>query len=200
MHLTLLLFLAQAPHPLSNDDAATRLTAATQWAKSKKPQLTTAAARAVKECIELPAVKETGCAEPAQLCRLQEGDDGGSGLRIESLSFILSGHELKPLRVWWSATYAPPLAECEPPDHLLTTTTPEERAAEIAAWHKKHSAEYGRCVTRVKKKAAADAEEAACDVVLANACRAEAFVVCKTKNLRKRITALETVHRFTFDK
>ncbi len=200
MSLTLLVLLAQAPHPLSADEAATRLTAATQWAKSKKPQLTTAAARAVTECVELPAVKETGCAQPAKLCRLHEGDDGGSGTRIESLSFFLSGHEMKPLRVFWSAMYEPPLGECEPPEHLLTTNTPEERAAEIAAWHKQHSKEYGLCVTRVKKKAAADAEEAACDVILANACRAEAFVVCKTRNLRKSITALETVHRFTFDK
>lgn len=198
--LTLLLLLAQVPHPLAADTEAARLQGAAQWAKTKKPQLSTKAARDVADCVELPAVPETGCAQPAKLCRLHEGDDGSSGTRRESLSFFLSGHEAKPVRVWWAATYEPPVAECEPPEHLLNHTTPEEREAELAAWHAKHSKEYALCLTRLKQKAVADAEEASCDVVLVNACRAEAFVTCKTKNLRKRIAALEPLHRVSFDK
>src|SRR6218665_1579346 len=120
MHLALLLFLSQAPNPLAADDEAARLKAGAQWA------------RTVKDCVELPPVKETSCDQPAKLCRLHEGDDGSGGTRQEALSFILSGHESKPLRVWWAATYEPPVAECEPPDHLLNHTTPEEREAEVA--------------------------------------------------------------------
>lgn len=199
MPLTLLLLLAQAPHPLAADADAARLQGAAQWAKVKKPQLPEKAARAVAGCVELPPVPETGCAKPATLCRLPEGDDGGSGTRLESLSFFLTGHEARPLRVWWAATYEPPVAECEPPDHLLHHTTPEEREAELATWHRQHSTEYGLCLTRLRKKAAADAEEASCDVVLINACRAEAFVTCKTKNLGKRLAALESLHRVSFE-
>lgn len=200
MPFALLLLLSQAPHPLASDDEATRLKAVASWAKSKKPQLDVKAARAVTDCVELPPVKESGCDQPAKLCRLHEGDDGSGGTRSESLSFMLSGHEAKPVRVWWSAAYEPPVAECEPPDHLLNHTTPEEREAEVAAWHQKHSKEYGLCLTRLKKKAAADAEEAACDLVLVNACRAEAFVTCTTKNLRKRAPQLEPLHRVSFSK
>lgn len=198
--LTLLLLLAQAPHLLAADAEATRLQGAAQWAKTHQPQLSAKAARDVADCVELPAVPETGCAQPAKLCRLHEGDDGSSGTRRESLSFFLAGHETKPVRVWWAATYEPPVAECEPPEQLLHHTTPEEREAELAAWHARHSKEYALCLTRLKKKAAADAEEASCEMVLVNACRAEAFVTCKTKNLRKRIAALEPLHRVSFEK
>ncbi len=191
----LLLQLAQVPHPLSADDEATRLEAVKKW---KKPQLTAQAARALKDCVELAPVKETGCAVPAKVCRLHEGDDGSSGTRIESLSLVLSGHEQKPLRVWWSATYEAPVKDCDPPDQLLGHETPEERDEAVLSWRKKNAKEYGACVARLKKKAVNDAEEASCDVVLLNACRAEAWVVCKTKNLRKNITALEHVHRFAF--
>lgn len=194
----LALQLAQTPHPLAADDEPARLAAVSAWAKKKKPQLTSKQARDAKGCVEVPALKETGCDKPAKLCRLHEGDDGSGGTRIESVSMFLEGHETKPLRMWWAATYEPPVKECDPPDHLLGHETPEERDAEVAAWRKKNAREYAACLARVKKKALNDAEEAACDVVVINVCRAEAWVQCKTKNLRKSVTALEHLHRFAF--
>jgi hypothetical protein len=184
-----------AQHPLASDDAQARLEAVRAWAKKqKKPQLSSRDARAMTECIEVPPVKETGCEQPAKLCRLHEGDDGASGTRIEALSLLLDGHA-QPLRVWWSATYEPAVADCDPPEKLEGHESPEAHAAETAAWRKAHAKEYARCVARVTKDAKDDAEELACEVVLVNACRQEAFLTCKGRNLRQRGAALEQLHR-----
>lgn len=193
-----LLALHGTPAPtLADDDPEKRLEAAVAWAKkNKKPQLAAKDARALKDCVVLPAVKATGCAEPAKLCRLHEGDDGSSGTRIESVSLTLDGHE-KPLRAWWTATYEPPVKECEPPEELAAES-PEHHAAIVAAWKKEHPKEFAACLQRVKKKADSDAEVLECDVVLMNACRKEAYVKCRSKNLRKGMTALEHLHRFEF--
>ncbi|MBL8910773.1 MAG: hypothetical protein JNM17_08745 [Archangium sp.] len=195
--LTLLL-LQGAPAPtLADEDPEKRLEAAVAWSKkNKKPQLSAKDARAVKECVTLPAVKATGCAETAKLCRLHEGDDGSSGTRIESVSLTLDGHE-KSLRAWWTATYEPPVKECDPPEEL-SAESPEHHAEVVAKWRKEHPKEYSACLQRVKKKAENDAEVLECDVVLMNACRKEAFVKCRSKNLRKGMTALEHLHRFDF--
>jgi hypothetical protein len=198
------LFLAAAPATpsLASDDPAQRLAAVERerWAKKRKPQLTSKDARAMGECLELPPVKETGCAQPAKLCRLHEGDDGSSGTRIESLSLLMAGeeHDVQPLRVWWSAAYEAKLSDCDPPEHLLGHETDEQRVAAIAEWKKKNAKEWQKCVARLEKKAKSDAEELACDVVLVNGCRREAYVTCKTRNLRKGIQALEQLHRFEF--
>ncbi|MGV3624326.1 MAG: hypothetical protein ACO1OB_26135 [Archangium sp.] len=194
--LTALLLVSLAQ--LSSEDEGKRLEAAGAWAKKNRPQLSAKAAREVKDCIELPPVKDSGCDTPAKLCRLNEGDEGSGGTRIESVSFFLAGRESRPLRLLWSATYEPQFKDCDPPDHLLGHETPEERERELANWHQKHAKEYAACKARLTKKALDDAEEASCDAVLVNACRAEAFVICKTKNLRKNISALEHLHRFAF--
>lgn len=183
---------------LAVDDERSQLEAVAAWAKKHRPQLTSQAARAAVDCVEVPAVKDTGCERPARLCRLQEGDDGSGGTRVESVSMFLEGHEQRPLRVWWAATYEPQLRECDPPDHLLGHQTPDEREQELVNWRRKNAKEYAACRARVTKKAVNDAEEASCDVVLVNACRAEAFVTCRTKNLRKNIGAPERLHRFSF--
>jgi hypothetical protein len=191
---------AAAP-TLASDDPAARLAAVEKWAKKqKKPQLTSKDARAITECVEVPAVKETGCAQPAKLCRLHEGDDGSSGTRIESLSLLMAGeeHDVQPLRVWWSAAYEAKVSDCDPPEHLLGSETEEQRVAAIAEWKKKHAKEWSACVARLEKKAKNDAEELACDLVLVNGCRREAYVTCKARNLRKGIAALEHLHRFEF--
>lgn len=191
-----------APAPsMTANDAAERLSAVEKWAKKqKKPQLSSKDARAIAECIEVPAVKETGCEQPAKLCRLHEGDDGSSGTRVESLSLLMAGeeHDVQPLRVWWSAAYEAKVTDCEPPEHLLGHETPEQRVEAIAEWKKKNVKEFTKCVERLEKKAKADAEELSCDLQLVNACRREAYVTCKTRNLRKGIQALERLHRFEF--
>lgn len=174
--------IAAAPS-LSADDAADRLAAVQKWAKKqKKPQLSAKDARALTDCIELTPVKDTGCTEVAKLCKLHEGDDGSSGTRTESVSLVLSGPESKSLRVFSSVGYEPRVSECE----------------EAAEAQKAHSKEYARCVARAEKDARDDAEELLCDVVLMNACRREAYVTCKTRNLRKGVSALEQLHRFDF--
>lgn len=191
--------IAAAPSPLASDDPAERLAAVETWAKKqKRPQLSAKEARAIKECVELPAVKETSCATAAKLCRLHEGDDGSSGTRIESLSLHLSGqeHEGKSLRVSWSAVYDAKVDECDPPESMTHVENPGQRAKDVALFRK--TKEYARCVARVEKDARDDAEELLCDVVLMNACRKEAYVICRTKNLRKGITALQHLHRFEF--
>ncbi|MDP3152089.1 MAG: hypothetical protein Q8N23_05430 [Archangium sp.] len=196
--------LSAAPPPppsLAADDAAERLSAVQTWVKKqKKPQLSSKDARAIAECIELPAVKETGCEHKAKLCRLHEGDDGSSGTRVESLSLLMAGeeHDVQPLRVWWSAAYEAKVSDCDPPEHLLGHETAEQRVEAIAAWKKKNVKEFTRCVERLEKKAKADAEELTCDLMLVNACRREAYVTCKTRNLREGIQALEQLHRFEF--
>lgn len=187
----LLLSLAQ----LSSDDASKRLEATASWAKKNTPQLSSSAARSSKECVELAPVKDTGCDKPAKLCRLNEGGDD-----TESVSMVLEGHEQHPLRLWSSATYTPQFRECDPPDQLLGHETPEERERELVNWRKKNAREYAACKARLTKKAANDAEEMSCDAVLINACRAEAFIICKTKNLRKNVAALEQLHRVSFTK
>jgi hypothetical protein len=192
-----LLMLALAQHPLASDDAQVRLDAVTAWARKKKPQFPVKVARTVTDCVELAAVPETGCPTKAKLCRLHEGDDGSSGTRIESLSFLLEGHE-KPLRVWWTAAYEPPLTDCDPPEKLEGHDSPEQHATEVATWRKSHAKEYAQCQARLQKDATNDAEELSCDVVLINACRAEAYATCKSKNLRKGMTALTRLHRFEF--
>ena len=188
-----------AAAPLASDDAAERLTAVEKWAKQqRKPQLSVKEARALADCVELPAVKDTGCALPAKLCRLHEGDDGSSGTRTESLSFFLNIKEHdngKALRVWWTSTYEAKPSDCDPPESMTGSETPEQRAKEIATWKKGHAKEYARCVARLEKDARNDAEELSCDVVLVNACRKEAYVTCKARNLRN---AQEKLHRFEF--
>lgn len=187
----LLLSLAQ----LSSDDSAKRLEAAASWAKKNKPQLTSKAARDAKDCVELAPAKDTGCDKPAKLCRLNEGGDD-----TEAVSMVLEGHEQQPLRLWSSVTYEPPFKDCDPPDQLLGHETPEERERELLNWRKKNAKEYAACKARLAKKAVNDAEQLSCDAVLINACRAEAFVICKTKNLRKNVAALEQLHRVSFTK
>ncbi|MFT3710645.1 MAG: hypothetical protein QM817_23730 [Archangium sp.] len=197
--LAALVLLGAPPAPtLADDDAEKRLEAAVAWSKKvKKPQLSSKDARAMKDCVTIPAVKATGCAESAKLCRLHEGDDGSSGTRIESVSLHLDEHGDKVLRVWWTATYEPQVKECDPPEEL-NSESPEHHATIVAAWRKEHPKEYATCLARVKKKAESDAELLECDVVLVNACRKEAYVKCKSRNLRKGITALEHLHRFEF--
>jgi hypothetical protein len=196
--------VALATSPLAADDAAARLEAVQKWSKKqKKPQLSSKDAREklkTTECLEVPAVKETGCEMPAKLCKLHEGDDGSSGTRVESLSLLMAGeeHDVKPLRVWWSAAYEAKVIDCDPPEHLLGHETDEQRVQAIAEWKKSHAKEYEKCVARLEKKAKADAEELVCDLVLVNGCRREAYVTCKTRNLRKGIAALEPLHRFEF--
>lgn len=196
------LLVVLAASPLASEDAAARLAAVEKWAKTqRKPQLSSKDARALTDCVELPAVKDTGCAEPAKLCRLHEGDDGSSGTRTESLSLLLSGQDrdVKPLRVWWSAAYEPKRGECDPPESMLgNSETPEQHAKEVAAFRKAHAKDYAKCVARAEKDARDDAEELVCDVVLMNACRKEAYVTCKARNLRKGLNALEKLHRFEF--
>lgn len=190
--------LLLSQHPLAADDAQVRLDAVAAWAKKKKkPQLAVKDARAIGQCLELAPVAETGCATKAKLCRLHEGDDGSSGTRIESLSLVLEGHE-KPMRVYWTATYEPAVPDCDPPEKLEGHDSPEQHANEVAAWRKTHAKEYAKCVARVTKDAKDDAEELSCDVVLVNACRAEAYLTCKSKNLRKGMTALTQLHRVEF--
>jgi hypothetical protein len=191
--------LAAAPSPLSSEDAAERLAAVEKWAKKqKKPQLSAKDARALEACVELPAVKETGCTTAAKLCRLHEGDDGSSGTRVESLSLHLGGqeHDGKSLRVAWTAIYEAKVEECDPPESMTHVENPEQRAKDVAVYRK--TKEYAKCLGRMQKDAKDDAEEMLCDVVLMNACRKEAYVTCRTKNLRKGITALHHLHRFDF--
>ena len=199
MFAALLVVLSAAP--MASDDAAERLAAVATWAKTqRKPQLSSKDARALSDCVELPPVKETGCAVPAKLCRLAEGDDGSSGTRTESLSMLLMGQDrdVKPLRVWWIAAYEPKRGECDPPESMSGTETPEFRAQEAIAFRKAHPKEYAKCVARAEKDAQDDAEELSCEVVLLNACRKEAYLTCKSRNLRKGIVALEHLHRFEF--
>jgi hypothetical protein len=199
MLAALLVVLSAAP--MASDDAAERLAAVQKWAKTqRKPQLSSKDARALTDCVELPPVKETGCAAPAKLCRLHEGDDGSSGTRIESLSLLLTGQDrdVKPLRVWWTAAYEPKRGECDPPESMVGPQTPEQRAKEVAAFHQAHAKEYATCVARTEKDARDDAEELLCEVVLMNACRREAYLTCKARNLRKGMVALEHLHRFEF--
>jgi hypothetical protein len=199
MLAALLVVLSAAP--MASDDAAERLAAVAKWARTqRKPQLSSKDARALTDCVELPPVKETGCAVPAKLCRLPEGDDGSSGTRIESLSLLLTGQDrdVKPLRVWWSAAYEPRRAECDPPESMTGSDSPEQRAKDVAAFRKNHAKEYAKCVARVEKDARDDAEELSCELVLMNECRKEAYLTCKTRNLRKGIVALEHLHRFEF--
>ena len=190
-----------AVSPMASDDAGVRLAAVQVWArKQKKPQLSSKEARAIADCLEVAPVKETGCELPAKLCRLHEGDDGSSGTRVESLSLLMAGeeHDVQPLRVWWSAAYEAKVSDCDPPEHYLAHETDEQRVQAIADWKRANAKEYAKCVARLEKKAKADAEELACDVVLVNGCRREAYVTCKSKNLRKGIAALEHLHRFEF--
>lgn len=193
---------ALPPAPsLAAEDAAERLSAVQKWVKKqKKSQLSSKDARDLTECIEVPAVKETGCEQPARLCRLHEGDDGSSGTRVESVSLLMAGeeHDVLPLRMWWSAAYEAKVSDCNPPEHLLGHETPEQRVEAISEWKKKNVKEFSKCVERLEKKAKADAEELTCDLLLVNACRREAYVTCKTRNLRKGIQALEQLHRFEF--
>lgn len=214
MMMFVAILLSAAPptvSPLASDDVAARLAAVEKWSKKqKKPQLSSKDARAAlmkapangvaSECLEVPAVKETGCTAPAKLCRLHEGDDGSSGTRVESLSLLMAGeeHDVQPLRVWWSAGYEAKASDCDPPEAMFSHETPEEHAKAVADWKKVNAKEYTKCVARLEKKAKNDAEELNCDLVLVNACRREAFVTCKAKNLRKGIAALEHLHRFEF--
>lgn len=187
--------------PLASDDPAERLSAVQKWVKTqKKPQLSSKDARAITECIEVPPVKETGCAEPAKLCRLHEGDDGSSGTRVESISLLMAGeqHDVQPLRVWWSAAYEAKVSDCDPPEHLLGHESEEQKVEAVVAWKKAHAKEYASCVARLEKKAKNDAEELICDVLLVNACRREAWVTCKARNLRKGVATLLNLHRFEF--
>lgn len=188
--------------PLDLEDPALRLAAVQKWAKThRKPQLTAKQVRALVDCVELAPVKDTGCAVPAKLCRLHEGDDGSSGTRTESISLLLTGqeHDSQPLRMWLRSIYEVKVNDCDPPEHLLDSETPEQRAAEVAAWKEGHPREYAKCVALLEKRAKADAEELLCDLVLMNACRKEAWVTCKARNLRKGVTALQTLHRFDFE-
>lgn len=196
-----LVFSLLAAAPLASEDAAVRLAAVQKWAKKqKKPQLSSKEARALTECIELPPVKDTGCTQAAKLCRLHEGDDGSSGTRMESLSLLLTGFERQPLCIWWSATYEVKASECDPPEPMSgSTPSTDERATQVTEWKKTHAKEYARCVARLERKARDDAEELTCDLVLMNVCRKEAYVTCKTRNLRKGVKALEHLHRFDFD-
>lgn len=197
--LSLLAALCVTAAPASGDDeVAQRLQAASAWfKKNKKAQLPAKAARALKDCVTLTPPKELACEETAKLCRVHEGDDGSSGTRTESLSLALE-HHTRPLRVWWTATYEPPVTECEPPEELEGHESPEHHAAEVAKWKASHAKEFAACLQRVRTKAATDAEELSCDVVLVNPCRAEAFVTCSAKNLRQGMQALTHLHRVEF--
>lgn len=199
MLAALLLVLSVAP--MAPEESGERLAAVEKWAKAqRKPQLSSKDARALTGCVELPPVTETGCAVPAKLCPMREGDDGTSGTRIESLSLLLmdQDRDVKPLRVWWHAAYEPKRGECDPPESMSGTETPEQRATEAAVFRKTYPKQYAKCVARAEKDAEDDAEELLCDVVLMNACRKEAWVTCKTRNLRKGVVALERLHRFEF--
>lgn len=182
------LALVLAASPLAADDAAQRLAAVQAWAKTKKPVLALKDARALNDCVELPPVADTGCTEPASLCPLREGDDGGGLTRRESLSLLLKSldHSAKHLLVWRSSTYEPKISECDPTEPLFGAPSPEQRAKDIAAWRSTHAKEYAKCVARAEKESRDDAEEFSCDVVLVNACRKEAYVKCKARNLGKK--------------
>jgi hypothetical protein len=196
----LLVVLAAAP-ALGVDDPAQRLAAVESWAKKqKKPQLSFAEAKKLEGCVELPAVKDTGCEQPAKLCRVQEGDDGSSGTRVEQLSFVLAGHEAlhKHLRVWWYAAYEPRRHECDPPDPMTGEETPTQKFERVALWRKGHQKEWKACIKRVEKDSADDSEELSCDVVMVNACRMEAFITCRARNLRKGIGVTGKLQRFEF--
>lgn len=187
-----------AASPLASDDAEVRLKAVQEWAKKqKKPVLALKAARALEGCVELAPVADTGCAQPAQLCPLREGDDGSGGTRREALSLLLKGedHAGRHLKVWRLAAYEPRVGECDPPEPMFGAPPQDQRAKEVAAWRKAHAAEYARCVARVEKDSRDDAEELACDVVLVNACRKEAYVSCKARNFGKKPTPPAYVHR-----
>ena len=180
------LVLVLAASPLASDDAAERLAAVQAWAKKqKKPVLALKVARELKDCIELAPVADTGCTQPAPLCPLREGDDGSGGSRRESLSLLLKSpdHVAKHVQVWRSSVYEPKIAECDPPEPLFGAPSPEQRALDVAAWRKTHAKEYAKCVGRMEKDARNDDEEFSCDVVLVNACRKEAYVKCKARNL-----------------
>ena len=177
--------------PLASDDAAERLTAVQAWAqKQKKPLLALKDARLLTDCIELAPIADTGCAQPAPLCPLREGDDGSAGTRRESLSLWLKSpdHIAKHVQVWRSSVYEPKILECDPPEPLFGAPSPEQRLKDLAAFRKTHAKEYAKCVIRAEKDARDDAEEISCDVVLVNACRKEAYVKCKARNLGKKAT------------
>lgn len=201
MFTALALVLAAVPS-LSAEDVAARLTAVQDYVKKqKKPLLTAKDARALTGCVELPAVKDSGCEVAAQVCPLHEGDDGSSGTRRESLSLLLTSpdHPSKHLQVWRSAVYEPRLFECDPPEHLFGASPPDQRAKEIETWRASHAKEYAACVARMQKDARDDAEEVSCDVLFVNACRREAYVRCKARNLAKAAKApSEEVQRFEF--
>lgn len=185
------LALILAASPLASDDAAERLSAVQAWAqKQKRPVLAVKDARSLNECVELAPVADTGCAQAAPLCPLHEGDDGSSGTRRESLSLLLKSpdHTAKHLQVWKSSVYEPKILECDPPEPLFDAPSPEQRAKDIAAFRKTHAKEYAKCVARAEKDARDDAEEFSCDVVLVNACRKEAYVKCKARNIGQKAT------------
>lgn len=189
-----------AAHPLASDDAGKRLAAVEQWARGHKPQLVAKDAKALTACVDLPAVPESGCTEAARLCPVREGDDGASGTRTESLSFILDGHEElhRHLRVWWRAAYEPRRQDCDPPESMTHEELPAQRKARVEEWRRTHAAEWRKCIARAEKDAEDDAEEVNCDVVLVNACRREAYLVCKSRNVRAGIATLNKLHRFEF--
>lgn len=195
-----LLATVLAAAPLASGDAASQLAAVEKWAQGKKPQLSFQQAMAVQGCVELPAVKEAGCETPAKLCSVMEGDDGSSGTRVESLSFVLAGHEElhNHLRVWWRAAYEPRRWECDPPASMTSDETPAQRTARVEAWRSTHRKEWLACVARAEKDSADDAEELSCDLVLVNACRSEAFVRCRAKNLRAGVGTIGKLHRVVF--
>ena len=190
-----LLLLVLTQHPLASDDAAVRQQAVAAWAKKKKPQLTAREARALAGCVEVAAVPETGCAPPAKLCPMTEGDDGSSGTRLEARSLVLEG-QAAPLRVWRWMAYEPRLAECDPQEPLEGHESQEEHVKEIADWRRVHAREYAKCLARAALDATSDAEELSCDVVLVNACRHEAFVTCSGRNLRKGVKVGARLQRF----
>lgn len=200
MRSVLLAVVVAAAAPLSAEDEGARLAAVEQWAKGKKPQLSLQQAKSVQGCVELPAVKETGCAEAAKVCAVSEGDDGSSGTRVESLSFVLAGHEAlhNHLRVWWRAAYEPRRWECDPPASMTSEETPSQRAVRVEEWRRTHQKEWASCIARVEKDSADDSEELSCDVVLVNACRGEAFVKCRAKNLRAGMGTIGKLHRVVF--
>lgn len=200
MTFALLLVLSAAP-ALGDEDPAQRVAAVEKWARTqKKPQLSLKEAKALKDCVELPAVKDTGCEQPAKLCLVHEGDDGSSGTRVEELGFVLAGHEElhKHLRVWWYAAYEPRRHECDPPEPMVGEETPTQKAERVARWRKAHQREWQACIKRVEKDSADDSEELGCDVVLVNACRKEAFVMCRARNLRKGVGTVGKLRRFEF--
>lgn len=196
MFAALALVLAAAP--LASDDAAERLAAVQAWAqKQKKPVLAVKDARALTACVDLSPVAETGCTTPAQLCPVREGDDGSAGSRTESVALLLNSpdHLARHLQVWKSSVYEPKIAECDPPEPLFGAPPPDQRAKDVAAWRKAHAKEYAKCVARMEKDSRDDAEELSCDVVLVNACRREAYVKCKGRNLNKKRAPPEQLQR-----